>query len=466
MTRLCVTLCVLLEATTVHAETLNGALTAAYRSNPILHSGRAAVRAEDENVPRTRAQMRPRVGVESYLGVQQRRSVSSAIDVNNGNVWDPSYVQSIQAGRSLPRSATLSVEQPLFDGFRATNSTHAAEAGVFAARQRLRLTEQRVLLDGVVAYTNVLRDTAVLGLHRNNVAVLDEQLRQTRERAAAGQVTVTDVAQAEARLAAGRSQAAISRATLDTSIAAYRQVIGNEPKELAPARSADRLLPKSLAEAERAAQSEHPLVLAAAHDADVADLAIRIAEAEFLPSVSMVANVFTQSDVDGRNNRAIGAQVLGRLSVPIYAGGATSARIRQAKESAGQKRFDVDVARAELTASMRSNWSALQSASAQIVAARAQIAAAERALFGVREEAKAGLRTTLDILNAQRELLSARIGLIVAQRDRVVASYTVLAVAGRLSAGSLALNVEEYDPGTHFGEVDDKWSDRFLFNGR
>jgi outer membrane protein len=106
------------------------------------------------------------------------------------------------------------------------------------------------------------------------------------------------------------------------------------------------------------------------------------------------------------------------------------------------------------------------SASAQIVAARTQIAAAERALFGVREEAKAGLRTTLDILNAQRELLSARIGLIVAQRDRVVASYTVLAVAGRLSAGSLALNVEEYDPGTHFGEVDDKWSDRFLFNGR
>lgn len=439
------------------SETLSGALTRAYEANPAINSGRAGQRANDENVPRALSQFRPGVKTDAYLGVERRRSAQKSFEIDNGNFLEPNYVDSFQNNRGLPRSAVLSVEQPLFDGFRTRNSALAAETGVFAGRERLRLLEQRVLFEAVAAYMNVLRDTAALRLQQNNVAVLDEQLRQNKERYAAGQITPTDIAQSEARLSAGRSQAAAARAILEASLGRYKQIMGDEPKQLASAKPVDHLLPKTREAAERIAQSEHPVVRAALHDADAADLDIKVIESDFMPSLSMVGNVYTQSDIDGRGNRAIGAQVLGKLSVPLYSGGATSARVRQAKELAGQKKFDVDVARAELLALVRANWGTLQAAKAQTAAASSQIEAAERALYGVREEAKAGQRTTLDILNAQQELLNARIGLVFAQRDRVVASYAVLAAVGRLSAVMLGLPVAGYDPSRHFDQVKDLW---------
>jgi outer membrane protein len=441
----------------VGAETLNGALTKAYRANPVLNSDRAGVRAQDENVPRALSQLRPRVKTDTFLGAERRRSVNNATDINNGDYLDPVFTESIQNNRGAPRSAILSVEQPLFDGLKAINSTRAAEANVYAARQRLRLTESRVLLDVVSAYMNVMRDTAILRLHESNVSVLGEQLRQVKERYAAGQITLTDIAQAEARLSAGRAQAAAARATMEASIGTYKKVVGDEPNKLVPASPIDNLLPKTREEAERIALVEHPIACAALHDADAADLQVLVAEGDFMPTFSLVGNVYTQSDIDGRGNRAVGAQVLGKLSIPLYSGGETSARVRQAKETAGQKKFDVDVARAELMSLVRANWGSLEAAKAQVTAAQAQVKAAERALTGVREEAKAGQRTTLDILNAQYELLGARIGLVLAQRDRVVASYGVMAAAGRLSAATLGLKVEEYDAGVHFDQVKDLW---------
>jgi outer membrane protein len=432
-------------------------LIRAYQANPVLNSGRAGVRAQDENVPRALSQMRPRVKTETFLGFERRRSISNGIDINNGNFLEPTEVETIQNNRSLPRSAILSVEQPLFDGFKASNSTRAAEENVLAARERLRLLEQRVLFDAVSAYMNVLRDTAVLGLHQNNVAVLAEQLRQIKERYAAGQITLTDIAQAEARLSAGRSQAAAARSTLEASIGTYKQIVGDEPRRLSATAPVDRLLPRTREEAEQIAQSEHPVARAALHDVDAAEHDVRVAEGDFMPSLSMVANVYTQSDIDGRGNRAVGGQVLGKLSIPLYSGGETFARVRQAKEIVGQRRFDVDTARAELMALVRANWGSLQAAKTQIVAAQSQVEAAERALYGVREEAKAGQRTTLDILNAQHELLNARIGLVLAQRDRVVASYALLAAAGRLSIHNLGLKADEYDPTVHFDQIKDLW---------
>lgn len=448
------------------AETLDGALIRAYYASPIINSGRAGLRADDENVPRVLSQFRPRVRTDAYLGFERRRSVQNAIEFDNRDYLEPKFVESFQNNRSLPRSAIFSIEQPLFDGFKTLNSARAAETGVFAGRERLRLTEQRVLFSAVAAYMNVLRDTAALRLQENNVAVLVEQLRQVKERYAAGQLTATDISQSEARLSGGRSQAAAARAALDASIGVYRQIIGEEPKQLAAANPIDRILPKTRERAEQIAQSEHPLVLAALHDVDAADLDIRVIESEFLPSLSVVGNVYTQSDIDGRGNRAVGARVLGKLSVPIYSGGEPSARTRQAKEVAGQRKFDVDVARAELLALVRANWGALQAARAQIAAVQTQIAAAERALYGVREEAKAGQRTTLEILNAQQELLNARIALVFAQRDRVVASYAVLAATGRLSARDLGLRVDEYDPILHFEQVKNSWGGTMTPTGR
>lgn len=453
-------------ATPLRAETLVGALTRAYQASPIINSGRAGLRAADENVPQALAGIRPRISSDALLGVERRRNVQDAIEISNNDPTTAAFVQSIQTGRSLPRSAILSVEQPLFDGFKTQNATRAAETGVFAGRERLRLLEQRVLFQAVSAYMDVLRDTAALRLQESNVAVLAEQLRQNKERFSAGQITLTDIAQSEARLANGRAQVSAARAALDARIGVYRQIIGEEPKRLAAAKPIDQLLPKTREEAESIAQSEHPVILAALHEADAADLDIKVIESDFMPKVSVVGNIFTQSDIDGRGNRAVGATVQGKLSVPIYEGGATSSRVRQAKETAGQKRFDVDVSRAELLALVRANWGALQAAKAQIAAARVQIETAERALYGVREEAKAGQRTTLEILNAQQELLNARIALVAAQRDRVVASYALLAATGRLSARNLGLSVDEYDPVLHFEQVKDLWGGTMTPSGQ
>jgi len=459
-------ICVFLGGGAAHAETLMGALRRAYNANPQLNAGRAELRAIDEKVPQAQAGMRPRVTGDGYFGVQRNRLVTKQRDVDIEDPTISSITKNIQNGGSLPRSAHLTFEQPIFDGFKTQNETRAAESGVFAGRERLRLTEQRILFDAVTAYMNVLRDTASLKLQNSNVAVLKEQLRQTRERYHYGQITLTDVAQAESRLAGGQSLAGAARAALDASIGVYRKTVGVEPTKLAPGSAADRWLPKSREEAERIAQREHPFILAALHDADAADLDIKALEADFLPKLSITGDIFTQTDIAGIGNRNIGAKVGGHLSVPLYEGGITSSRVRQAKETAGQRRLDADVARAEVRSLVRAYWGALQAAKTQIAAAQTQIAAAERALYGVREEAKAGQRTTLEILNAQQELLNARLTLIVAQRDRVVASYAVLSSLGRLSSAWLGLAVDGYDPAIHFDQVKDLWSNPMTPDGR
>jgi outer membrane protein len=445
-------------ASAARAETLNGALLRAYDNSPVINSGRAGVRALDEKVPQALTGMRLRANAGAFLGAQDNRSVTRQIDET---IADPTFTRaqtkSIQTGGSMPRSANLSIEQPVFDGFKTQNSTRVAETNVFAGRERLRLTEQRVLFNAASAYMNVLRDSAALKLQENNVAVLGEQLRQTKERYAYGQITLTDIAQAEARLAAGQSLAGQARAALEASVGVYRQTIGVEPKKLSPGNAVDRLIPKNREEVERIAQAEHPVILAALHDADAADLDIKVIEADFMPKLSIVGNVFTQTDISGIYNRNIGASIGGRLNVPLYEGGLTSSQLREAKEVAGQRRLDADVARADVIALVRANWGALQAAKTQIAAAQTQIAAAERALYGVREEAKAGQRTTLDILNAQQELLNARINLIFAQRERVVASFAVLSAMGRLSAQRLRLGESRYDPAIHFEQVKDSW---------
>lgn len=356
-----------------------------------------------------------------------------------------------------PREASIRVDQTLFNGFRTANGVRQAEAQVLGGREALRNLEQTVLLDAATAYMDVLRDTAILDLQRNNVEVLQQQLAQTQHRFGVGEITRTDVAQAEARLSAGRAQTSLAKANLRASLARYRQMIGTVPGTLAPGIAVDRLLPKTPDAAVEIALAGHPGVMAALHAVDAAESEVKMTEGELYPSVGLTGAVSQRYDMETRGDSQMSASMVARLTVPIYEGGEVYARTRQAKETAGQRRIEAEIARNEVRAAVLTAWGVLEAASAQIIATRLQIQSSEIALAGVREEARVGQRTTLEVLNAQQELLNARIALVMAQRDRVVGSYALLAAIGRLSAATLGLPTRHYEPRRHFDQVKDLW---------
>jgi outer membrane protein len=443
---------VLATASGVSAETLESALSRAYGNNPTLNAQRANVRATDENVARAKSGYRPTVNASADVG---RTFTDVTRPGGQGGI-----------SRLTPRGVGLEVEQSIFNGFRTVNSVRQAESSVFGARENLNNNEQNILSDAATAYMDVLRDTAILDLRRNNVEVIDEQLRQTRDRFNVGEVTRTDVAQAESRLALARSQASAAESQLRASIATYRQVVGVEPRQLAPGRPLDKLLPRNVDAALRVALNEHPAIKAAQHGVDVAELQVRIEQGALAPQVGVRGAVAQRYDNQVEGDRALSASVVAQLTVPIYEGGQAYASTRQAKETAGQRRLEADSIRDQVRAFVITSWGQLEAARAQIVASQAQVDAAETALNGVREEARVGQRTTLDVLNAQQELLEARVNLITAQRDRVVASYLVVQSMGRLNSRALGLAVNHYSPKIHFDQVKDLWGGLTTPDGR
>lgn len=428
------------------AITISAAMARAYGSNPTLNAQRAATRAVDETVPQARALGRPKINATADAGY--------AANTSRGR---GTFGRQVTSFNDFPRGIGLTVDQTLFNGFRTENSISAAESQVLGQRETLRNSEQNVLLSAATAYMNVLRDTAILNLRRNNVEVLEEQLRQTRDRFKVGEVTRTDVAQAEASLQTARADASGAESNLKTSIATYRQQIGAEPTTLAAAAPVDRLLPPTLEAAVRMSQVEHPAIVAALHGVDTQLLQVKVSEADLYPTLGVRGSLSRRWESSTPNSESVSASVVGTLSIPIYEGGQFYSRTRQAKETLGQRRFDVDTSRDTVRQAVVSAWGGLQTAKAQIRSGREGVKAAEIALSGVREEAKVGQRTTLDVLNSQQLLLNARVALIGYQRDEVVASYTVLSAIGRLSARTLALEAAQYDPKVHYEQVKDKW---------
>jgi outer membrane protein len=443
------------------AETMSGALARAYAGNPDLNQQRAGVRATDENLPRASALGRPTLNAAGQYGYNYLDfSAAGAVFGGSSNSASPLFPTSSSHLVSGTDTGTLGVSatQNIFNGNRTQNSVRQAESNILGARENLRNTEQNVLLNGATAYMNVLRDTAILDLRKNNIIVLEEQLRQTRDRFIVGEVTRTDVAQAESSLATGRSDYFTAQANLQTSIANYRQVIGVQPGRLEPARTIEDLLPRSLSDAVDLALAEHPGVQAALHAVDAAALQVKLAEGELAPSVNLIGSAQQNYNYGGFPGiRVFNGFVGGQVTVPIYEGGEVYARVRQAKESLGQARLQADLQRDMVRAGVVSAWGQLDSARAVIQSSRAAVKSAEIALDGIRQEAEVGQRTTFDILYQQQVLLNARVALVTAQRDRVVASYAVMAAIGRLTAANLNLNVIEYDPAIHFDQVKDKW---------
>jgi outer membrane protein len=436
------------------ADTLPGALTYAYQNNPQINAQRASVRATDETVPQALSGYRPRVSLSATAGEQYLDTLTKT---SGPNTSPATY--SHTSGNTGIQTYGGTITQNLLNGFGTANRTRQAEQLVSAARQTLRLTEQNVLLNAATAYMNLIRDAAILQLQRSNVEVLQEQLRQTRDRFTAGEVTRTDVAQAESRLASARATMLTAESNYLTSKSTYRQVIGVEPGTLAPASPVDRLSPQTLQAAVAEARARHPSVTTAMFNVDAAVFQVKIAESSLYPTLNLVGsaqqNYGSTSSLASIQNFA--ASVTGQLTIPVYQGGTEYAAIRQAKETLGQRRTDLDTARDQSQQTITQSWGQLEAAKAQIQATTTQVNASEIALNGVREEARVGQRTTLDVLNSQQELVNARVALVTAQRDRVVASYSLLAASGRLSPQTLGLVVPIYDPQVHYHQVRDTW---------
>jgi outer membrane protein len=437
-----------MAATSARADTMEAALTRAYQSNPQLNAQRASVRATDENVPRALSGYRPKVAVTASAGGQY----------SNQLVTSSTTGQKVEEGPQGPHAVGLTATQTLFNGNQTANKTRAAESQVFGAREALRLLEQSVLLAAATVYMDYLRDAAILEVQRSNTRVLEQTLKQTRDRYSVGLVTPTDVAQSEAQLAAGQTQELAAEATLNTTRANFRRIIGNEPSQLAPGSPVDRFFPATLGDAVNIALVENPNVTSAMYGIDVSFLNVKINEGALFPTVSVQATVQKTWQQTITQISQFTASAIAQVTVPIYQGGAEYSLIRQSKESLAQQRLNLEQVRDQARADLVSAWGQLVASKSQVASSQSQVDASEIALEGVRKEASVGQRTTLDVLNQQQALVNARLALVTAQHDRVVASYTVLSTMGRLSPQVLRLPTPVHDPSVHYFQVRDSWA--------
>ena len=333
-----------------------------------------------------------------------------------------------------------------------------------AGAEALRSTESSVLLEAVTAYLDVVRDQAILTLRENNVTVLTRDLKATQDRFAVGEVTRTDVAQAQARRAGAVAALDLARANLKTSRASFERVIGHPPSRLVEPRSS-ALVPKSLGESTEIAARESPGVVAALYQEQLARFNIEIIRGELLPTVQLEANYGRRFDPSELIDATETTTVTGRVNVPFYTGGEVQARVRQAKQTHVQRLQEIEQARTEVQAQVVTAWSQLQAAVAAVESDQASVAANRIALAGVREEERVGQRTLLDVLNAEQELLNSEVTLATDRRNVVVASYTVVSTIGRLNAQELGVAALVYDPEQHYQEVRRKWSDISITHG-
>jgi outer membrane protein len=435
----------------VLADTIEAALVRAYQNNPQLNAQRALVRQTDENVPQALSGYRPKVALTASAGVQY-----SDENVTSGGT-STTIVRTEYHGVNAPRSAGVTVNQSLFNPQNAPK-VRAAESQVSSAREGLRVLEQTVLLQAATIYMDYLRDAAIVEVQRSNTRVLEQTLKQTQDRFNVGEVTRTDVAQSEAQLAAGKTQQLTAEANLTTTRSNFRRIIGNEPENLAPGSPVDRFLPATLPAAIELGLTQNPNVTAAMFGVDVNFLQVKVAEGALFPTLTLQTSVSQAYEQQLTVFRAFSAGTAVQLSVPIYQGGAEYSLIRQSKETLTQQRLVLEQTRNQARADVVTYWGQLLAGKAQVSSAQSQVTASEIALNGVREEAKAGQRTTLDVLNAQQALVNARNALVVAQHDRVVASYDVMSAIGRLSPPVLGLSTNVYDPSVHYQQVRDSWA--------
>ena len=431
---------VLAPSSASFAETITGAMAKAYANNPDLNAARASLRAVDEGVPIAKSGFRPRIAANATGSAVRfdSNSISKPLDYTN-------------------RSAGITITQQVFDGFQTLNSVRVAEATAFAERESVRANEISTLLSAAEAFANVARDQDVVAIRKQNLSFLRQQVDAAGSRQRLGEGTLTDVNQAQAQAAEAKALLAAAVAQLRQSEATYLQIVGDPASGIKQAKPAERNLPRTLDLAVATGIKEHPAVAAALHRVDAADYRVKQAEGTMLPGVTLQGSISRSlTDQPGEVPNSANAAVTARIEIPIYQGGSEYGQIRQAKERAGQQAILVDSVRAEVRQTIMQAFAQLDGARATISATRERIAAATRALSGVIEERKAGQRTTLDVLDAQQSVLVARETLAAAQRNAVVASYSLLAATGRLTVKGQGIPVAEYDAERHYNAVKNK----------
>jgi outer membrane protein len=429
-------------APSAQSQSLVEALSTTYNSNPDLLAGRALLRQTDESLAQAVANWRPKVSLSLNF--------NKNIDANYPKV-SPNSFATLNG-----KSTTLQLTQPLFLGGTTVANTKAAQANIQAQRAALANTEQTVLLAAVTAYADLIRDIATTDARRNNVNVLTQQLDATRERFRVGELTITDVSQAEARLEFAKAELVQSETNVRISEAAFKRTVGVRPTKLGEIPLVGGL-PGSEEETVALAMDAGPNPTNAQYLITAASYGVNAAVGALLPQVNLVGTVQQQFEVqvpgDKYYNYILGIQA----TIPIYQGGGEWSKIRQAKELVGQRRSALDSARRQAAQNAITSWRQLDSSRSQVTSFEAQVRANEVALNGVRQEALVGSRTTLDVLNAEQELLNAQVNLIRARHDVQVFYYSVLNNIGRLTARTLALPVEYYDEERYYNDVGSRW---------
>ncbi len=432
------------------AQTLEDALVGTYQTNPTLQARRAEQRAVDEGVAQAVSGWRPTLtGTASYSHLLQDSGIGGANSTANPDV------------KLNPARIGATMNQPLFRGGRTVAATNEAKSGVQAGRAGLTSTEQDVFLGTITAYMDVFRDQAVLDLNQRNVEVLTRQLDATRDRFEVGEITRTDVAQAEAALSASIARRTLAEAQLTASRAEYEKLVGSAPSNLAGPPGLP-VLPSSEEEARAMALAANPNLDAAKHTEVAAGQGVKGAVGALLPSADARGEISYTDDASQFATFVRVKQVSGQITVPFYQAGRAYSEVREARQTHRQRRLEVVESQRQVVEQSASSWATFKAVQSTIESREEQVRANEIALDGVRQEAIVGSRTTLDVLEEEQRLLDSRVELVRAKRDQQVAAYELLSVVGGLTATKLELPVAVYDPDTNYQRVRNAW---FGFGG-
>ena len=402
------------------SDRLYDVLRQAYETNPTLQAANAELRAVEESLPQAAAGYKP--------------TITANADVLYTDTQNEGNSSSSQDGDNLSKEGSVSLKQPLYRGGRTASALRGARNSILAQSAAVDSVRQKLMLDVATAYMDVLRDRAWLNLSENNKALISRQLEATKDRFEVGELTRTDVSQAQAREAGAVSDIISAKAKMRSSVAVYEQIVGSVPDQTLLYPDIRFSLPETLEEALSEAAQKNPSVLSAEYKNAAAEDDVDTVFGELLPEVSLTGGLSKSYDpqpgtLDETRESTVGVSA----SIPLYQAGSVRSRVRQAKQTANQRFIQIMEARRRVRAETISSWENLAAAKAEIISRRAQVEASAMAQEGVRYESDFGERTILDALDADQEYLDAQVGLVSARRNEIVARFSLAAVLGRLT---------------------------------